>query len=333
MPAQPWLFDGKSREITLALQRARAWAPGPDTILILGQPGTGKSLLAEFIHEESGRPGRFVKESASNIPDGLVASTLAGHRKGAFTGATESQVGLIESAHNGTFFLDELGDASPGLQQFLRRVLDDTSVQRVGDTRPIPTNVRFVFASNLDLRAEVAAGRFRRDLLDRIGLFWITMPKLAERRDEILGLMDFFFERERSRRKYEGRVRLEDDVREFLRSAPWNGNVRQLELACDYLVVQYFKLNRGERPIAFCDLPESLLADAGRLVHRRAEQQLTARRVHEALELEGGNKSEAAIRLGIDRRKLYRVLAASVTPGVQPHGPGCAVAHPESLSV
>lgn len=310
MPAQPWLFDGRSREITLALDRARAWAPGPDSILILGQPGTGKSLLAEYIHEQSGRPGRFVKESASNIPDGLIASTLAGHRKGSFTGATDSQIGLIESAHNGTLFLDELGDASPGLQQFLRRALDDKSVQRVGDNRPIPTNVRFIFATNLDLRAQVAAGRFRRDLLDRIGLFRITMPTLAERRDEILGLMDFFFERERSRRKYEGRVKLEDEVREFLRNAPWDGNVRELELSCEYLVVQYFELNRGERPIAFCDLPSSLLADAGQLVQHRAEQQLTANRVHEALELAGGNKSAAARHLGIDRRSLYRLLAA-----------------------
>jgi DNA-binding NtrC family response regulator len=312
MPQPRELTFGKSRAIATAMRLARQWAPIPDTVLILGEPGTGKSVLAEYIHELSGRTGRFVKESASNIPDTLVASILAGHRRGAFTGALETRVGLIEAADNGTFFLDEIGDASPELQLFLRRVFDDGAVQRLGESAPTPVNVRFILATNRDIEADAESGRFRRDLLDRIGYFRLEMPRLRDRRDEILTLMDLFFSREANRRGLDERVLLEDEVRNLFRAAPWHGNIRELESLCRFLAVEFFATDRHRRPIAICDLPLPMLLDRGTLAQHRARRESEVRRAREAVERAGGNRSRAARELGIHRRQLYRLLDPEV---------------------
>lgn len=308
MSQQPRLLFGKSRAITKALDLARAYAPHPDILVLLGEPGTGKSAMAEYIHELSGRSGKFIKESASNIPDSLIVSTLAGYRRGAFTGASEPHCGLIEAAHNGTFFLDELGEASPALQQFLRRVLDDRAIQPLNQARPIPVNVRFIFATNADLEAEVENGRFRRDLYHRLGFFRIPMPRLADRRDEILALMDFFFEREAARRGLAGRVVLDDEVRDVLRCAPWVGNVRDLEHLCSYLTVWYHSQSGPRRPIALCDLPPSMVLRAGDLIEAKAKRQRTAQDARAALAHTKGDKTAAAQLLGVSRRTIYRWL-------------------------
>jgi DNA-binding NtrC family response regulator len=303
---------GQSRAIATAMRLARQWAPIPDTILILGEAGTGKTALAAHVHELSGRSGRFVKESASSIPDSLMPAILGGHRKGAFTGAVESTTGLIRAADRGTFFLDEIGDASHELQRYLRRVLDERSVHPVAELSPVPVDVRFILATNRDLESDADAGRFLRDLLDRIGHFWLYMPPLRKCRGDILTLADFFLTREATLLGRSERIVLDDEVRNLFRHAAWPGNVRELKNLCRFLAVEFFSADRGSRPIAICDLPSSVLVKRGAADQRRARRKLEAHRAREAVGRNGGNISRAARELGIPRRQVYRLLDPEV---------------------
>ena len=221
-------------------------------------------------------------------------------------------MGLLEAAHQGTFFLDEIALASPALQGTLLTFLDEPAVRRIGEQRSRPVRVRFVAATNADLREDAAAGRFRQDLLDRFGFFEIRLPALAERRSDIVPLFRHFLEAECL---VAGRLpvaELDAEVCDLLRAAPWPGNVRELRAVAEYVAT---KLRARSEPICVEHLPrrflESLPAADRHLSRPRGAQ---ARR---ALEDSSGNKAEAARRMGVSRRHFYRLLEAS--PGATSH--------------
>ncbi|HKT60270.1 MAG TPA: sigma-54 factor interaction domain-containing protein, partial [Gemmatimonadales bacterium] len=199
MTQQLRLLFGNSRAIQQVLAESGRYAGTGYPVLILGERGTGKSVLARHIHNLSGRTGSFVRESAAAIQPNLELSYLMGHIRGSFTGADRDRVGLLESAHGGTFFLDELGLASDRVQELLLHLLDGGTIRRMGEVRDRPVDVRFIGATNANLAAMADRGAFRRDLLDRFGYLIIRLPGLAGRRDEILPLADFFLQREAAR--------------------------------------------------------------------------------------------------------------------------------------
>lgn len=313
------LLFGGSPSVSALLSDAVLYARTNYPILILGEPGVGKTAIAELLHKQSGRPGKFVKQGAAWIPDHLEVSELAGHVKGAFTGAYEDRVGLIESAHRGTFFMDELGLASPRVQQLLLQLLDHRVVQRVGEVRERPVDVRFVAATNADLDEMVASGAFRADLRDRFGYLVLRVPRLADRRDEIPTLAQSFIEREARSLQLETLPRLSESVREYLLAAPWRGNIRELEAVCRYAVLHA----PPDGLIELCDLPNDFVAGLGDVGRARHEAGQLAR-ARAALARTNGDKTKAANLLGWSRRKLYRVLDAAVSVLILAALPKCA---------
>ena len=294
------------------------------TVLILGQTGTGKEVIARAIHEHSPRSGGpFVAVNCGALPENLVESELFGHVRGAFTGATEDRTGRFEAAGGGTLFLDEVGELPAAAQVKLLRVLDSGTLERVGSAAPVRVDVRIVAATNRDLAAEVAAGRFRADLYYRLAVVQVSLPPLAERREDILPLARQFLGQ-----LAPGRVppAIGDDAAELLRRYPWPGNVRELR-------------NAVEHALAVCpadvigpeDLPEPVRcgtppaegeaepADAagdylarlpvepGRW-HEAALAPVERAVIAEALAHTNGNQSEAAALLGLHRNTLRRKI-------------------------
>ncbi|HTF56710.1 MAG TPA: sigma-54-dependent Fis family transcriptional regulator [Planctomycetota bacterium] len=217
----------RSRAMREAIDRARRAAAVPFPVHLHGESGTGKELIARLIH---GGRGPFVAANAAAIPDALAESECFGHARGAFTGADRDRPGLFEQADGGTLFLDEVEAMSPSLQEKLLRVLQDGQVRRLGEGRMRSVSVRIVSASNADLRAGAAEGRFRPDLLYRLDVVRIDLPPLRERPEDIAPLADHFLERF-ARSAGRSRPRLSLGALEFLRHLPWPGNVRQLQNA------------------------------------------------------------------------------------------------------
>jgi two-component system response regulator AtoC len=210
----------------------RDFAGSPASVLILGETGVGKEVLASTIHELSGRGGPMSRINCAALSESLLESELFGHEKGAFTGAAAQKIGLIEAAHGGTVFLDELGEMPLGIQAKLLRVVEHREVLRLGSTKPIAIDVRFIAATNRDLPAEVAAGRFRRDLYFRLDGVTLIIPPLRERRGLIGPLALRFLE-------HAGRAkpRLTSEVLAALEAYPWPGNVRELKAVMERAVV------------------------------------------------------------------------------------------------
>ena len=220
---------GKSPALGRVLERVSQVAPTSSTVLLLGETGTGKELLAQAIHERSPRKARaFIKVNCAALPASLIETELLGHEKGAFTGAIAAHPGRFELADGGTLFLDEIGDLAVELQSKLLRVLQDGEVQRLGATRPRKVDVRLVAATNQDLERAMEEGRFRRDLYYRLSVFPIQIPPLRERREDVPLITWAFVER---RQKDLGR-RIEQiprEVMDALVAYDWPGNVRELE--------------------------------------------------------------------------------------------------------
>jgi len=226
-------FDliGKSvrmREIFAVLSKV---APSDLTVLVRGQTGTGKELVARALHSGSRRKEQpLVVQDCSAIPENLIESTLFGHERGAFTGATDRRKGSFEQAEGGTIFLDEIGELSLALQPKLLRVLENREVKRVGGEKTIPVNVRVVAATNRDLRAMVNEGTFREDLYFRLSVVTVELPSLAERSEDVPLLAETFLE-EFSKRRFpgeDGRLTISKGAMARLESYPWPGNVREL---------------------------------------------------------------------------------------------------------
>ena len=294
-----------------AVRQAALRAASVDTpVLVTGETGTGKELVARLVHEGGARRGRpFVALNCAALVEGLLESELFGHEKGAFTGATDTREGRIEQAGGGTLFLDEVGDLPASLQAKLLRVLSEGTYTRVGGKTPMRMACRVVAATNQELAAMVEAGTFRSDLYYRLAVLEIALPPLRDRGDDVLLIADQAMERLAS--KLGRRVpRLAPDAREALRTYPWPGNVRELMNVLERAVV----LADGE-VLTATDLPAELRGRAARAepAAGRDEEVLTlreaeARAVRAALRATGGRKGKAAEVLGISWPTLTRKI-------------------------
>src|SRR3954468_1574836 len=220
---------GTSRPLKAVLSRIAKVGPTDSTVLITGETGTGKELIARAVHKRSQRSGRpFISVNCAALPPTLVSSELFGHEKGAFTGATQRRLGRFEMADGGTIFLDEVGELLPDTQAALLRVLQEREFERVGGGQPIHTDVRVVAATNRDLTAAVANRTFRQDLLYRLNVFPIEMPPLRERKDDILMLVEYFVQRYANRAGKNIRS-IDQKTLDLLQSYDWPGNIRELQ--------------------------------------------------------------------------------------------------------
>ena len=296
---------GESSGLKRVLKQVEDVAATDATVLILGETGTGKELIARAIHELSlRRDHAFVRLNCSAIPSGLLESELFGHEKGAFTGAIAQKIGRLELAHQGTFFLDEVGDLPLELQPKILRALQEKEFERVGGTRTIPVNVRLVAATNRDLARMVNAGQFRSDLYYRLRVFPITIPPLRERRDDIPILVHYFLA---SHSKRMGR-HIETIPSETLKKLVkwrWPGNVRELENFIERSVI----LSQGTvlcAPLAELEAAEDP-AESTDSSLEAVEREHILRVLRECRGMIGGAKG-AADRLGLRRTTLNSKL-------------------------
>ncbi len=228
---------GKSPALLAVLRKVQQVAPTDASVLILGESGTGKELIARAVHEGSPRKDRaLVKVNCAALPATLIESELFGHEKGAFTGALTRRIGRFELAHEGTLFLDEIGDLPLELQAKLLRVLQEGELERLGDPKTIHVDVRVIAATNHELEAAVAAGRFRADLFYRLSVFPVTLPPLRERDNDVLLLAEFFAAK--SAKKLGKRIEgLSEPLRQHVRAYRWPGNVRELQNVMERAVI------------------------------------------------------------------------------------------------
>ncbi len=292
----------------------RRLAPHVRTALVTGETGTGKELVARALHQLGGRSEkRFVTVNCSAVVESLFESEVFGHVRGAFTGATENKPGLFEVADGGTLFLDEVGELPLSLQARLLRVLETAEVTRVGALEGRHIDLRVVAASNRDLRAEVAAGRFRSDLYYRLNVVEIKIPPLRERREDIPYLTAGFV-REASERLQKSIGGLTAAAERLLASGYWEGNIRELrnviERAC--ILVDGDVISERELAVSMPAMAVRTAAPTDGASHDVAEKDLLATverdHIQRALMRAGGNKKAAAKMLGLSRRALYRRL-------------------------
>ena len=298
---------------TPAMQRVRKLieriAPSDSNVLILGETGTGKELVARRIHELSPRAKMpFVAVNCGALPENLVESELFGHRKGAFTGADAPRKGLIEVANGGTLFLDELGELDKAMQVKLLRVLESGEVRRVGENDAFHVDIRVVCATNRNLQELVEQGAFREDLFFRVNTFEVPLPPLRERRDDIPALARTLIARHLKRPEVPEGM-LSDEVIESLKRHEWTGNVRELANALEHAVI----LSDGQT-IGVDDLPTSITRKSKRLrLMGEGDRPRTLREIEmevilQTLEKNAGDKPRTAIELGIALKTLYNKL-------------------------
>jgi len=233
---------GTSKPLRAVLSRIAKVAPTDSTVLITGETGTGKELLARAVHKRSARSVRaFVSMNLAALAPSLISSELFGYEKGAFTGATQRRLGRFELADGGTIFLDEVGEVPPDIQVALLRVLQEREFERVGGTQSIKVNVRVIAATNRDLKAAVAKGAFREDLFYRLNVFPIEVPPLRERKDDVLMLVEYFAQRYATRAGKTFRS-IEKKTLDLLQSYEWPGNIRELQNIIERSVI----LSSGE---------------------------------------------------------------------------------------
>lgn len=293
---------------------ARKAAPSNSTILLRGESGSGKGVIAEYVHRESKRSkGPFVYVNCVALSDNLIESTLFGHERGAFTGAVSRKEGRFEAANAGTAFLDEIGDISAQLQTKLLHFLETGEFERVGGTRTLSVDCRIVAATNRDLETAVREGRFREDLLYRMNVIGLRVPPLRERPEDIAALSDFFLMRFSADLK-RPQLEMAPETRAIMRAYPWPGNVRQLMNAMERMVVMAPskvltpdllppEILRGEDPQA-----PPIFKGAELLPLREAEQEFRKHHLRRALAMTDGNQTKAADLLGIQRSSLNRQM-------------------------
>jgi len=299
---------GVSGKIHGVLALVKRVARTGSTVLIQGETGTGKELVARAIHRNSPRAtGPFVAINCAALTESLLESEMFGHEKGAFTGAIAHKKGKIEIAAGGTLFLDEIGELAPGMQAKLLRVLQEREVEPVGSTRSIKVDVRIIAATNCDLREAVHTGRFREDLYFRLNVVTITAPPLRERREDVCPLAASFIAKISARYQVPEKV-LSLEALSLLMRYEWPGNVRELENAMEHAVV----LSRGLE-ITPEDLPRSMLQTAVTADHfepsySSAVKENKRQLIVHALEQARGSYVEAARILSLHPNSLLRLI-------------------------
>lgn len=305
---------GRSAAMRRVFERAAAVAKSDANVLIDGETGSGKDLIARAIYKESARRDKpFVKVDCAALPETLLESELFGHERGAFTGATRAQTGRFEQADGGVIFLDEIGNLSPATQAKLLNVTQDRQFTRLGGERRINVDIRLISATNIDLEKAVADGRFREDLFYRLNVVPITIPSLRERREDIPLLVDAFIDRfcQENNRPNPG---ITAEAMEMLCSYDWPGNVRELENAIERTVI----LSGGGK-IGAADLParmssRSATANAPRadipvdMPLKKAVERFEAALISSLLRELGGSRDKTSRRLGVTRVTLYNKM-------------------------
>ena len=318
MSNAPFTIDsvvvGRSARMRAVFDFVRVIADSDSSVLVTGETGTGKELVANLIHQSSSRRHKpFVAVSCAILSETLIESELFGHERGAFTGAIKDRPGRFELAHGGTIFLDDIDDVPLTMQAKLLRVIQNRVVERLGGTRQIPVDVRVITGAKRDLRALTAEGGFREDLFYRLNVIPVILPPLRDRREDIPVLVDYFVKRYFRQRGEEPRAVSHAVLQAFMRY-PWPGNVRELENACERIAqtctcdtvrlgcvpisVLFHKYAEDQRPILETHGQPSAVSLDDRL--RDVESNL----ITWALKVSGGNKSKAAELLSIKRSTL-----------------------------
>jgi len=301
---------GRSRKMRALLETLAMVAPSDATVLLLGESGTGKEVVANAIHHNSSRAGQpFIKVSCAALPEALLESELFGHEKGAFTGATARREGRFQLAHQGTIFLDEVGEMSLPVQTKLLRVLQEKEFEPLGGIRTVKVDVRLITATNRDLEQEVKAGRFREDLYYRLNVVPVMLPPLRERKEDIPPLADHFLAiyRDKNRKSVKG---ISGKALDMLVRYDWPGNIRELENCIERAVIM-----AREEWIVPADFPPPLrvLSAGGEREEMDIPSGITLDEMERALIVKtlaqaGGNRTKTAEILGINRRTLQNKL-------------------------
>ncbi len=306
---------GNSPQMRKIITQLQQLAPTDSSVLILGENGTGKELVAKAIHQNSRRKSKpFVPLNISALSEGILESELFGHEKGSFTGAEHKRIGQFEYANGGTLFLDEVGEMPMSTQIKLLRVLEDGQINRVGSNEPIKVNVRLVAATNADLEKMVEEKQFRKDLFYRLDVVKINLPPLRERRADIPLLIDHFL-KEMTARHGRDIEQMSKSARQALMSYDWPGNIRQLRNYIERMVVVDL-----DGLLDVDDLPDEIappprLGDEPSAAHDGSDSlvgqplsQVERYYIEKTLEVTEGNREEAARLLGIGERTLYRKI-------------------------
>jgi len=308
------MLTGTSKSMQDIIQRIEKISCSMASVLIVGETGTGKSLLAKKIHSMSDRKDKpFLPIDCASLPETLLESELFGHVKGAFTGAINAKRGLLEEAQEGTIFLDEISEISPSTQIKLLSAIQEGLIKPVGSNKSIRIEVRFLSATSRNLRKEIAEGNFREELYYRLAVIPITLPSLKERREDIPLLVDFFLNK--FCKRYNKKItHVNSDVMESFMRAPWKGNIRELANILERAVL----LSEDSTITLDCLLQSDILGPRIEqdieiqepLPLREAMRACEMRAIVRALKKATGNRSEAARILGISRRALYDKMEA-----------------------
>jgi len=305
---------GNSTQIKEVFRLVERVAPTAATVLITGESGTGKELIASEIHRlfDPGKTKPYIRMNCAAVPENLLESELFGHEKGAFTGAVERRIGRFELADGGTLLLDEIGEISSPMQAKLLRVLQESEFERVGGTRTLKVNVRVIASTNRQLKKEVEAGRFREDLYYRLNVFPVHLPPLREREDDAVVIARHFLSLQE--RKLGRRFRFTPAAEDVIRHYSWPGNIRELENVIERIAI----LEDGPE-IAAEAFPADMNRGAGKPVDAGKPateesgndfnlEQLERRSILGALTQTGGNRTQAALLLGLSVRTLRNKL-------------------------
>ena len=308
---------GESGSLAAVLERVRLVAPANTTVLLEGETGTGKELIAQSLHQNSNRAREpFVAVHCAALPSNLLESELFGHEKGAFTGASEKRIGRFEAAHGGTLFLDEIGEIDASTQVKLLRFLESKTFERVGSIQPVQVDVRLVCATNKDLRAMVRKGEFREDLYFRLDVVKIELPPLRDRVDDIPLLLGHFLDQFAEENNLP-KINLTTKALSVLQAYRWPGNIRELRNFCENLVVlkQGGEVNEYDLDPRFLHTqePDTEGEDASTPMYASpsgllSKEENEKRLLRNALVQSHGNRTKAAQLMGISRRTLHRKL-------------------------
>ncbi len=305
-------FIGNSAALREVMETIRLVSASKATVLVTGETGTGKEMVAQAIHQNSPRSrGPLITVHCAALPDNLLESELFGHEKGAFTGASEKRIGRFEAANGGTLFLDEIGEINSSTQVKLLRFLEQRTFERLGSNKPVSVDVRLVAATNRDLVTQVKEGRFREDLFYRLNVITIRLPSLRERADDIPVLLDHFIRHYSQENGFEP-VRIAAETMNILNRYEWPGNIRELRNFAENIVV----LHRGGTLTSY-DLDRKFFKDSSSPTvseemkhgpHSLSVEENEKRLLRNALLEAKGNRTRAAQLLNISRRTLHRKL-------------------------